>query len=993
MAAAKAKARRLKRTRRKRVPLLLLAVCAAVALALALHFRPTHTHPSDENLPIGDLYVAMEAPYCGQDPTEALPTVTLGPGEWATLATPVTWTSSADASNPTPLEGNFVGGEQYTCLLTLTAQPGYSFGKDSSILVYDEDEHTYTKTEPQQQSSSSVTVAVTVTAQHDWDEEESWRKVATCSEEGAIHLVCKADPSHVEETVIEPSPDAHEWGDWKVTKQQTRTEEGEMQRICTLCNEVQTQTIPKVLYTSVYEPDTSWSMAATVAWRADQSAMDVAASRVRPATAFVWLDENLAVYDRDGSLIASDLESYASETSQTVIPALYIRDEATAVALKEWLKQEKLLDCFVVSTPNNQKLVASVADLLHVRGMLDYTEVTSPSREDLLAMVASTNAAHGKVILLASEAATYDNVRLLQKLGSTVWVQTPTDTQTLLTHYTNGVNGVVVDDYREALDAEELFDDEDPTLLRTPFIISHRGDPSVYVENTLDSALGAYVEGADGVENDIHLSSDGELFIYHDDDATGIMGITDKDENGDPIPLESMTLDEIRSHTFPWDSILESNRVSQSWWRYDTLYGQTEGKKYVVPTLREYIEVFQGTPLIHVTEIKSTNPEILPHYKALVDEYDAWDQFISITFNKDILEAAYQNYPELSIGALATEDEGDPRLGSISYAELAKSEGTEAALQQLMSRLDQWNATYNPTRKGYGASVVLAGRHRGLTVWPWTYSLGSAEDFAGDYLSGVTAITGDHSWATSQIVVRIGAQDVTVDALSDVPAPQATTQAGEHLWLDDAELVELERPADDQVLAMWRYKAELVLDETSYGNYYLYSNPFVVTLNDQSAVTHTHDWSDWEVSEPATETAEGMERRECSICQEAQERSIPMLAPDESETDAPADPKVPTTTFIDRPTGDETPEQEAGDARTDDTGTKVTARRSDIVVIAAIAAALVFLVLASRVRPKGRHTRERRAESRDARDSQQSKSGARLSTRTKGTPRGRHAKQ
>jgi hypothetical protein len=118
-----------------------------------------------------------------------------------------------------------------------------------------------------------------------------------------------------------------------------------------------------------------------------------------------------------------------------------------------------------------------------------------------------------------------------------------------------------------------------------------------------------------------------------------------------------------------------------------------------------------------------------------------------------------------------------------------------------------------------------------------------------------------------------------------------------------------------------------------------------------------------------------------------------MLAPDESETDAPADPKVPTTTFIDRPTGDEAPEQEAGDARTDDTGTKVTARRSDIVVIAAIAAALVFLVLASRVRPKGRHTRERRAESRDARDSQQSKSGARLSARTKGTPRGRHAKQ
>ena len=120
-----------------------------------------------------------------------------------------------------------------------------------------------------------------------------------------------------------------------------------------------------------------------------------------------------------------------------------------------------------------------MADLLHVRGMLDYTAVLDPSREELLDMIASTNGAHGKVILLGSEAATRENVRFLQKLASTVWVFTTTDTRAIMTAYTNGVNGVLVDDYEAAIRAEELFRDGAPTLLRVPLIIGHRGDPSI----------------------------------------------------------------------------------------------------------------------------------------------------------------------------------------------------------------------------------------------------------------------------------------------------------------------------------------------------------------------------------------------------------------------------------------------------------------------------------------------------------------------------------
>ena len=119
----------------------------------------------------------------------------------------------------------------------------------------------------------------------------------------------------------------------------------------------------------------------------------------------MWLDADLNVYDRDGALISGDLGDYIDATAGGVIPAFYIADARTAAALKAFIPDSGLLDCFVVSTPDNKGLVKDVADLVHVRGMLDYTAATNPSRDDLLDMVASTNGANGKVILIGAEAA------------------------------------------------------------------------------------------------------------------------------------------------------------------------------------------------------------------------------------------------------------------------------------------------------------------------------------------------------------------------------------------------------------------------------------------------------------------------------------------------------------------------------------------------------------------------------------------------------------
>ncbi|MCR5346649.1 MAG: hypothetical protein K6E38_02650, partial [Fretibacterium sp.] len=556
-------------------------------------------------------------------------------------------------------------------------------------------------------------------------------------------------------------------------------------------------------------------MAATVAWRADDNALQVAKGSVRPAVAFVWLDAALKVSDRNGNALADHVSDYVNATSAGMIPAFCVRDAAAAAALKTWLSGGGLKDCFVVSTPENKAAVRDVADLLHVRGMLDYTANRKPDRTALLDMVSSVNGAHGKVVLLSREAATRENIRLLQSLCATVWVQAPADTKTLVTLYTDGVNGVVTEDYEAAIRAEELFRDDAPSLLRLPFIIGHRGDPSQYVENTLDSARGAFEEGADSVENDIHLSSDGELFIFHDDTPERFLCLRDVED------IESMTLAELRTHPFVWSNdagcILQNNEVRVEDSRYGKFYGQDEQKQYTVPTLREYIETFRGKALIHATEIKSCRPEIIPVYKALVDQYDVWDQFFTITFNREILEAVYKNYPEISIGALMIPLFDD-------YDGITEEQGAEAALEKLYESLDQWNATYNPMYFGCGEAMIRAGRHRGLTVWLWTY--GQPQDFARDYVKGFSGLTLDFPWWASDDIVEISLTDTASG--TEVPQPEGRTRTGVRKTLEGAEQILLEERTDSSKLMIWRYRADLNVNGTSFGSYYLYSNPFIV---------------------------------------------------------------------------------------------------------------------------------------------------------------------
>lgn len=571
-------------------------------------------------------------------------------------------------------------------------------------------------------------------------------------------------------------------------------------------------------YSKVYEPQTSCVLASTVAWEAG----GLPEGEKLPGTAMVYLDKELNVYGADGAPIGESLSDYIDATAETVIPALYVRDEETAAALKAWLEQSGLGDVFVAADYKNAHLVREVAQLEPVRGMVDFRSMETAG--DLNEIIKLTNGSFAKVALLPEHLATRENVRYLQGRLLTVWAECESGMKSLLGQYTNGVNGVLVKDYSAAIGALEFFADDAPTLLRVPNIVGHRGMPSVHVENTMESARAAYEAGADAIETDIYLSADGKLFVQHDADMERLFNRPDIEN------VEALTLAQLQEISFVSDG---ENGVQA---RNNTPAENAEGGKIqmldgqCIPSLSELYDEFAGCAVID-TEIKSHNPEIVAALKAMVEEKDMFGDVFVITFNTEILNEMVKTWPEMSVGALGTQS-SEHKAGQpvyMDYNAIIRKKGVEKALEMLYAQIDHWNATYNPAKE-FSYELAVAGRHRGLTVWPWTYK--EPADFADAYLKGLYGLTTNFAWWASNFVRDICAEDAVIEVGGMPALPEAINQLGETVQPEGYELVVAEGAVDQpgEALCLWRLKQSLTIEGTDYGDYYLYSNPFTVTV-------------------------------------------------------------------------------------------------------------------------------------------------------------------
>lgn len=139
-------------------------------------------------------------------------------------------------------------------------------------------------------------------------------------------------------------------------------------------------------------------------------------------------------------------------------------------------------------------------------------------------------------------------------------------------------------------------------------LVAHRGLSGIAPENTMAAIKAACDAGYYGVEFDIHLTSDGEWVISHDDNLRRMAGVNKK--------ICEMTLKEIQSIELNNGANIE---------KYDGI---------TVPTLREVLNCVSKTDIVPVIEIKTTTEDKIDTLVAMLKEYDYLESARIISFNQ-----------------------------------------------------------------------------------------------------------------------------------------------------------------------------------------------------------------------------------------------------------------------------------------------------------------------------------------------------------------------
>lgn len=202
--------------------------------------------------------------------------------------------------------------------------------------------------------------------------------------------------------------------------------------------------------------------------------------------------------------------------------------------------------------------------------------------------------------------------------------------------------------------------------------IAHRGAKAYEPENTLQAFQKALDLNSDGIELDVHLSSDGYLIVIHDETI-------DRTTNGKGS-VNDFTLAELKSFLI-------------------------DGK-YQIPTLNEVFDLVNKKCFINI-ELKGleTAPKVVELIEKYISEKDwKYEHFIISSFDWNMLEETSKLNPSISIGVL-TEENIDTAL---AFAEKIKAKAIHPDFQLL------------------NAENVQQMQEKGFLVLPWTVN--SEED-------------------------------------------------------------------------------------------------------------------------------------------------------------------------------------------------------------------------------------------------------------------------
>ncbi len=438
----------------------------------------------------------------------------------------------------------------------------------------------------------------------------------------------------------------------------------------------------------VQHTDTNIALAATVATEV-KKADDLDKIKLsRPAVAIFSINSALQIIDENGGYICSIADGLNALEGKTV-PAFRIDSSAEATAISNFINSNGIKDVLVVS-----KSVAQLSSLRSsctaAKGILDATS----SNLDLATLRENCNKASSRICLLPASRATQENSAYLSELATTVWYMADSDTETeLYDLITSGAQGIVTSEparLKECLGNTDIFLEN--SIIRPVNIIGHRGIPSKAPENTVTGTLLAAQNGANIIENDVYLTSDGVVVVMHDPTI-------DRTTNGSGN-VESMTYAQLQKYVV------------------DYYPGYSEK----IPTLEEYFKAIKGKDINLFIEVKSQNTAIVPKIKALIEKYDILDQCCIITFHMAIMNEFHKQMPSISNGFLTAMTD----------------------LSKVMEYTSTFNCTFNPQQTAaLTEEFMLDGSYRGITFWPWT--LNSSSVFDTYFLMGTNGITTNYA--------------------------------------------------------------------------------------------------------------------------------------------------------------------------------------------------------------------------------------------------------
>jgi glycerophosphoryl diester phosphodiesterase len=222
-----------------------------------------------------------------------------------------------------------------------------------------------------------------------------------------------------------------------------------------------------------------------------------------------------------------------------------------------------------------------------------------------------------------------------------------------------------------------------------PLVIAHQGGDGVWPGDTMFAFEKAAALGVDMLEMDLHVTSDGQLVLMHDETVDRTTDGTGK--------IEEMTLEQFKSLDAGYD------------WTVDG--GQTypyRGQGITGATLEELFQALPDMPMTIEIKLVEDQP-VARLFCDMIRQYGMQDKVLVASFHQDAMDEFRATCPEVSTSTTQNE------VINFFVRQLLGLDGTYSPVGKALQVPE-----YQGSLRVLSPRFIAAARDRGLDVHVWT---------------------------------------------------------------------------------------------------------------------------------------------------------------------------------------------------------------------------------------------------------------------------------